>query len=701
MKQNSPQKLRSAFQLFLILSLTVLAYQPTLKNNFIYLDDDSHLLDNSTIRVLDVNHARQIFTTTVSKVYAPLTFLSFAVEYHFFRYAPFIYHLDNLLLHLAVTALVFYFALLMGLSSRAAFLAALLFGIHPMHVESVSWVTERKDVLYGFFYMLALCFYLKYLDQRKMMFYLWAILCGILSVLAKPMALSLPLVLLVLDWFKARALNREAFVDKVPHFLYVVPIAWITYSLNARIPGQDAVQALLIWIWSGVFYIHKFLFPLTLVPMYSLPQPVSLSHPAYVQAVCLLVLIACCLFRFGKNRWIIFAALFYFCSMFFLFRYDNAVDKSIVADRFMYLPCLGICLVFGHMAEVLLGKMLIHRRILRFLAVVCMSVVIGLLSVKTLTQTMIWKDSVAFWTYVIQKYPENALAYGNRGMAYKDTGKPDLAFADLNKSLGLNPQDALGYNNRGLLFADKGDMTSAMADFQKAILLRPDFAEAYNNIGNIYGLKGNFQQALNYFQKATKLDPLSFDTYANMGNIYFYMKQYDSALENFDKALKINPNSDQTYIKRGMIYGLLNNMDSAMADFSRALAVNPNNVGAYNNQGIVYQYKGLFDQAIGSYTKAIELNPRYADGYYNRGNAYVKTGQYANALMDFKTALEINPRHFQAKRNHATLIKMLSESSQKSSQKDLSVKQEEKSKEIPKGKDKKKKKSRKKRQESQ
>ena len=140
--------------LLIILMTVFVICAPSLRNHFVYLDDDTHILENSSIRALDADHIRQIFTTSVDKVYAPLTFLSFAVEYHFFKYNPFIYHLDNLLLHLGVTALVFYFALQVGLPLRAAFAAGLLFGIHPMHVESVAWVTERKDVLYAFFYML-------------------------------------------------------------------------------------------------------------------------------------------------------------------------------------------------------------------------------------------------------------------------------------------------------------------------------------------------------------------------------------------------------------------------------------------------------------------------------------------------------------------------------------------------------------------
>jgi len=387
---------RVALALLVVLLATFLCYIPTLSNDFVYLDDDSHLLDNAFIRGLDAEHIKLMFTQTVQNVYVPLTFLSFALEYHFFQYDPLIYHLDNLLLHMGVTALVFFFALQLGLSVAGAFFAAILFGVHPMHVESVSWVTERKDVLFALFYMMALCAYWRYLVTDKMTFYAVSIVCGLLSILSKPMALSLPLILFVCDWFKGRSFSKSMFWDKVPYFLYIVPIAWITYALNARVPGQNPADAVLICVWTAVFYIRKFIFPFILVPMYDLPHPVSLLNPEFLLSVLLLIFVLAVLFRFRRNRWLMFASLYYVLSMFFLFRYDDVVDKSIVADRFLYLPCLGICFLagygWGRLCAVLSGR----RSSLRYAAGVLASILICTLGVKTFMQTRIWNNSISF-----------------------------------------------------------------------------------------------------------------------------------------------------------------------------------------------------------------------------------------------------------------------------------------------------------------
>lgn len=640
--------------LFTIL-LVFIAFAPALRNHFVYLDDDTHILENSSIRALDPAHIRQIFTTSVDKVYAPLTFLSFAVEYHFVKYNPFIYHLNNILLHLGVTALVFYFALQVGLSLRAGFAAALLFGIHPMHVESVAWVTERKDVLYAFFYMLSLSFYWKYLSRREIKPYVLTIVFGILSILSKPMALSLPLIFFVCDWLKRRSFDKWMILDKVPHFLYIVTIAWITYSLNARVPGENISSGIIIWIWTAVFYVHKFFFPLTLVPMYALPQPISWTNPHYLGSVGLFGILTIVLFIFRRQRWVVFAGLYYFFSMFFLFRYDNAVDKNIVADRFMYLPCLGICFLIGYSFDQLLKKE--HLRKIVYVIAILITILLG---VKTFAQTQLWKDSIPFWNHELTHYPDNATGYGNRGEAYKDIGRYDKALEDFNNAIRVDPKYAEGYNSRGQLSAMRGNINEALKDFLKVIELNPRFDEAYNNIGIIYTMKKDNEKALVYFKKAIEIDPANVEAHYNLGDFYYGQGDFEQAFGHFQKVIALNPNSAIGYNKRGLIYGIRQQYDLALSDFNRSIAIEPNNFEVYVNRGIVFEQKKLPKQALTNYNKAIQLNPDSADAYYGRGNVYATTGIFDQAAKDFEKALKINPHHLGAQRSQKLLNKLQS-----------------------------------------
>ena len=235
--------------------LAAIVYQPALQNGFLQWDDLPHILENPSIQKLDAHHVQTIFQSTIHKTYIPLTILSFAIEKHFFGLDPKIFHMTNIFLHAGVVAAIFLLGLRMGLGLIAAFLSAVLFGIHPMHVESVAWVTERKDVLYAFFYLLALYAYWAYLESSKRHNYWLSVVIGFFSMLAKPMALSLPLILFLFDWFKRRKLTWGLCWNKIPFLTYIIPIAWITYLPNARIPGNNFIEAILIWVWTFTFFI--------------------------------------------------------------------------------------------------------------------------------------------------------------------------------------------------------------------------------------------------------------------------------------------------------------------------------------------------------------------------------------------------------------------------------------------------------------
>ena len=506
----------------IILIITFASFLPTLHSEFTNWDDISHLTENMAVRSFNL---KNIFTSTVDIGYNPLIVLSFALEYHFFGLNPFIYHLDNLLLHLVITGLIFVFALQMGLSIRVAAFTSLLFGIHPMHVESVAWIAERKDVLYAVFYMWALCCYLQYLRDQKVRTYLFTIVLGILSILAKPMALSLPLILFVCDWLQGRKFERKVFLEKIPHFMYIIPITWLTYSLNARGPEESLFEGVLIWIWSLTFYIQKFFLPITLVPLYPLPQPVSIYNLHYALAICILLLLTIWIVRYRRNRWLIFAILFYFASIFFLLRYDN-YDTVTVADRYMYLPSVGVCVFLGVLFDKMLSSLNRRAVVLKRFAQFCLIVLFSVLCVKTYSQSKVWKNSVVLWTYVINKCPDKTskvttLAYTNRGIALGRQGKYDLAMDDFDKALETRA-GFLTYifNSRAIVHWIRGNHRLAIEDFNKVLAFDPNFSSTYNNRGMVLRDLGLYVLAMADFNKALELDPSCFRARNNRNQLY-------------------------------------------------------------------------------------------------------------------------------------------------------------------------------------
>lgn len=557
----SPLKL-----LAIILLTTFLFLSPALKNEFVSNDDNLHVYDNPAIRALDSAHIKQIFTHLFNPTYVPLTELSFAIEYHFVKYHPFLYHLDNLLLHLAVTALVFYFALQIGLPLRAAFVGGLLFGIHPMHVESVAWVTERKDVLYSLFYMLALCCYWKYLSNRNIKLYAATLIFGVLSILAKSMALSLPLVMLLCDWFHRRKFDKWMLLDKIPHFLYIIPISLVTYLVNARNPIQHGGEAILLWIWCFVFYFWKFLLPVDMVIFYRFPKPFALTTPEFALSLATFIALMIAVWHFRKHKIFIFSMAFYFLSIFFLLRLDDIKYLPPVSNRFFYLPSVGFCFLIGYWIDRWYQKSNGAKTIAGG-ALTCILVVIAiLLGSKASAQTQVWRSSLSFWTYELAYYPDNAMALVNRGEAYNDSRKPHLAFADFNRAIAVDPEFAEGYNSRGQIYGMSGQTDAALADFLKVIELKPHYDEAYNNIGIIYAIKKDMAKAVSYFEQAITIDPSNTEAQYNLGDYYYQQGNWQKAFSFFQNVLNINPNSAPAYNKRGLIYGIHGKLDLALRD---------------------------------------------------------------------------------------------------------------------------------------
>jgi len=458
--------------LFLLTAFIVFfIFFPCLHADFLNIDDQEHFLQNHYVLRLSPDSVKGIFTQTVNNVYIPLTTLSFTIEHHFFGFNTFVFHLDNLILHVANVLLVLFLARRMGLSSSAAFLAAFIFGIHPMKVESVAWVTERKDVLYALFYLLALHQYWSYLKTKSTGAYLGALLFGLISILTKPMALSLPMVLLLFDWFDRRRWDKNVLIEKIPFFLYTIEIGSLSYLFNMRNPISDMGQAALIWIWSFNFYICKFLWPWHVSFVYFLPHPITLANWPYAWSLVLFVFIVGALIRWRNNRWMIFAFGYYFLSIFFLLRFDESGDFTVVSDRFMYLSSLGFCLGIGVGLERLLKT--------KYLMASMSLILIVFLGTITFKQCRVWYNSIALWDQIVRENPSIYVPYFMRGVTYTEKGQYNAALADFSRAIDLDPLLVNAYYDRAFIYFSQKRYKEAMVDINRAIQLDPADRKAY------------------------------------------------------------------------------------------------------------------------------------------------------------------------------------------------------------------------------
>lgn len=532
--------------LFVAVLLTVFfLYAPSLNNDFVNLDDDAHLLENRFLRSLDMQSIKDMFTTTVNQTYIPLTTLTFALEYKCYGTDPFFYHVNNLLLHLAVTGLLMVLARRLGLSIMASALAALIFGIHPLHVESVAWVTQRKDVLYSFFYLFSILAYLKYLDSERKRFLCLSIGLGFLSILAKSMALSLPVILLLCDWFyKGRIRWREVF-NKGYFAVFLVPVAWVSFFSNAQVMKGYALQDVLVWIWCFNFYVIKFFIPGQTALFYDLPFPVSLQNMSYVLNLALFVMTGALIWLRRRDRWLLFAFLFYLGSIFFILRFS--VILGSVADRFMYLPSLGFCLWGAVVLERILRSS--QRNIFGFYAILCaLTVLLCSMIGMSVERTFIWKDSISLWKNQLKGNPNTAkwLAYSKLGEAYLESNQVRSALGRLaaDRHLGVFDQ------NDGILYAQRRQdlhLAQTVIDlYEKAIEERPGYAEPYYNLGRIYQSLGDEKIAVSYLEQACLLSKSHFKALLKLAELYKLQGRTLESIERYIEAVKVNPHNIET-----------------------------------------------------------------------------------------------------------------------------------------------------------
>jgi protein O-mannosyl-transferase len=637
---------RKYFFIVLIIIAVFMAFMPCLKAGFLTWDDDKAILENYLVRNLSPTSVIGIFSTPILKTYTPLTQLFYGIEFKIFGQNPFIFHLNNLLLHLAVTLLIFLLAEKAGINVNAAGIAALLFGLHPMHVESVAWITERKDVLYAFFYLLSLWYYWEYIKQPKRNVYLLSLGFGFLSVLSKPMALSLPWILLLCDGLAKRKWNLKLFIEKIPFFVAIEGVAAITYSMQARVPSAQFPQVIYLWLWSAVFYIRKFFIPLHLSPMYVLPKPILLTNPEYLISIIFTIALVISLFLFRKNRAFVASVLFYIGSIFFMFQLDEFGGPNPVADRFMYLPGAGFCLWIG----LLLNQFLPTEKksaIVKWAGLGFITLLAGLLFAKTYNQCFLWQSSESLWGTLLRTNPDNPLVHNNRGEILSREGNNEAALAEFSEAIRLDPNNAEALYNKGLFLIYLGRSDEALPFFDKAIAINPRFAKAFNNKGFIYGrIKGMPKEAMENLDKAIEFDPYLPETFSNRGIVRSqFLEEYDEAIKDLSRAVELNPKYADAYYNRGIIYmDVKRQAKEAIADFSKTIELeHPDSYDAYNRRGFAYALTRQSTLALKDFNKAIAMNPDYFAPYYNRGSYYFEHDNYQKALENYQTATSLNP----------------------------------------------------------
>jgi hypothetical protein len=562
--------------------ITFLVYLGALHNTFAW-DDKVYVLGNPHIHSLDVKLLRWAFFDFYSANWHPLTWMSHAADYALWGLNPLGHHLTNNILHAANTFLtVILVARLFEvlktrtapnewpsfLTDRAILIAAgttgLLFGIHPLHVESVAWVAERKDLLCALFFLLGILAYVNYADSvnskavpqspfsrfadRR---YLVTLGIFVLALLSKPMAVSFPVVLLILDWYpfsRIRSVKTllAAGIEKLPF----IALSFVSSILTVLAQGK-AIQStefaplstrLLVAAQSLIAYLLKMLWPVNLVPYYPYPTSASLASVEYLLPVVLVIgITGVCAATATKQRFWLSAWGYYVVTLIPVIGIVQ-VGGQAMADRYTYLPSLGPFLVIGSAVAWALIRLSLpgRSRLMAGLFGSILVFVFASLLYLTSRQIGIWQNDLVLWSYVVEKEPNRVpIAYNNRGLALKESGRFDEAIEDFEKTIALDPSRDAPYNNLGVLYLRAGLFEKSIAYLDKSIAIDPADAEAYDNRGVSYASAGQNERALEDFNKAIQLQKEDGAAYYNRGSLYRRAGYREFAISDFQKACEL------------------------------------------------------------------------------------------------------------------------------------------------------------------
>lgn len=639
---------------FVILLVTYLALSPVLENGFTNWDDPKYILDNHIIKDLSWERTKSIFLDEDRKsgLYAPLTYLSWAVEFNYVRLDPYLYHLDNLLLHLLNTGLLYAFILLLTGRIEIAVITAILFGVHPMHVESVSWITERKDVLYTFFFLLSLLCYTRYVkgERKKVALIISSFILFWLSLLSKPAAVTLPLILIALDYYlgyfekifqgKKPIWGLKIILEKIPFLGLSVIWGIITINTTRSIADGSTfsiLERLLFAFYGTATYLYKLIIPIELSCFYPYPrlnEAGMLPIMYYLAPVITLLLLYLVYRSIRHTRVALFGTLFFFFTIALVLQFFP-VGPNIITDRYTYVPYIGVFFIIGSGFAYIQDN---FRKELKQLSLLFMVFVIGLFSYLSYQRCHVWKNSETLWTDVISKYPNISEGYLNRGQYFTDNDQFNKALADYNVTLQLNPKTTLAYINRGNVYGRQGLFDEALADYTRAIALDATASKVYLNRGNVYGMQGLIDSSIIDYTTAISLERNYLDAYINRAISHSKKRDFTKAFADFNKALEINPNSIKTYSMRAYAYLDNGNYDRAISDYSILIETSPEDFNPYFYRGLGYQKLNKFQQAINDYSMVLKLSAGNSSAYLNRSICYESVRQYKLALKDAMAA---------------------------------------------------------------
>ena len=676
-EQISHVRLKSAWLLPLLLIVTVwLVFSNSFGGEFIW-DDISLVLQNRFIR--DPDNLPQLFTQDFwgfaqdegkgHDLYRPLVSVSYLTDFQMWGARPPFFHLTNLLFHI-LSSLIVYFILRTILAAQwPAWLGALLFAVHPIHTESVTWISGRTDVICGFFFFLSFFLYLKHRRQERWIYLISSLVSFFLALLSKEMAITLPLVVILYGlcfndspwrgrWQEiGRTRLGRAVMDSLPYLAVVTLYLIIRLQvLGAMLYGADKTTGLLHNVTDLQGIGATLLLSAKVVALYLqllvVPYPLNAHRlisdldsasalTAWLSPLVVVAVLVLAILALRRAPPYAFAGLFFFITVLPVSGLLPVGDMA--AERFLYIPSLAVCLVAA-----LLGTWLWQRR--RAWGAALLLLIALPWAAITYNRNADWQDGMTFWSKTVAASPRSTVARNFLGLEFWYRGQNDQAIAEFEQVLRMDAEDKNAYNNLGAVYSSQERYPEAEAEFQKAIALAPDTPVLHFNLGVVYERLDSPEQAIAAYQETLALDPYFASAYYNLGLLYHRLERWAEAIFYFERLLDVEPDSIEAHNSLGLVYLRLAIYPQATFEFEKALQLDSQSVQALNNLGLTFLNAERFDQAIPPLEQAVQIAPEFAPAHYNLGLAYLESGFDDRALRELAIAVELDPDNEEARR---------------------------------------------------
>jgi len=628
----------------LLLVAVLVVYGQVASHDFVNYDDPLYVIDNQRVHQgFSPDSIAWAFTTSEGANWFPLTWLSHMLDYQLFALESGGHHLVNLFLHALSTLLLF--ALLHRLTRdrwRSAFVAA-IFALHPLHVESVAWVAERKDVLSGLFWFLTLLAYVRYVEKPGRARYLICLALFACGLLSKQMVVTLPFVALLFDfWPLRRPLSRALWIEKLPIFGLALTASVVAFAVQqhggavstlAQIPLSMRIENALV---SYAIYLGQLVWPANLAVFYPYPGSIPIWQP--LAALVLLLGITAAVWKFRERRYLVVGWLWFLVTLLPVIGLVQ-IGLQAHADRYTYLPLIGIAIAIAWVTPS-------RSAIAPLGAAACL-----ILAIVTFIHLHDWTDSVSLFRHAIAATSGNYVAYNNLGSALSIQHHTVEAMASFRSALQIKPGFAEAESNYGQVLLDQGKPAEAIPHLQAALDLQPNQATTHVNFASALLKLGRADDAIGQYREALRLQPGYPEAHCGLGLALNEKGQPQFALVELREALRLKPDYEDAHYNLGRVQGLLGHAEEAIAQFTEAIRLKPDDSAAHFNLGTSLASREQFPAAIAELTKAVALDPDYVNARFNLASALAASDRLDEAITQFQEVIRRQPDFTQARQS--------------------------------------------------